>query len=247
MLVRTFSPCSFACALVSHFVVLSCVQPGIQGHRAEVDDEVAKTSQQNGHGTPVASTASVRLPANDVVHTTEDCSQINVSVVSQAVSISTDLLPTKAAVAGPGKSLVSLHTVSKNTAFGSSIARFANRQHAGNRPPPADTASVSRVANQFDIPKGKRCASTLLPKSKQHDFIGCAIPGGCVCSWFQHCYPKYSADTEERLDVGVCQPAMAILVVVSIFLFLFALFSVVLARGLIHRWEAAKEIEDAQT
>lgn len=90
-----------------------------------------------------------------------------------------------------------------------------------------------RVAGELGIRSGSRC-----PTSQEAESIGCAL--GCSCGWNQQCYPRYfftddgetstASFSSRRIDVGVCEAAMPILLVASVCLFVATLVCVVTLR-----------------
>lgn len=61
---------------------------------------------------------------------------------------------------------------------------------------------VDEAALQFCTPDSNR------------ERTGCR--GGCQCAMLERCYPKFRTATVEHTDIGVCNPAVAVLVFMSI-------------------------------
>jgi len=109
-----------------------------------------------------------------------------------------------------------LHAASNPNIPGKGLpaGRTSNDSHhgiatvAGSARSKSNDGSRSSSGIQFDAPLG-RCT-----KDKNGERTGCRVT--CRCSVIGRCYPKFRTASAERIDIGVCDPGVAVLVFMSI-------------------------------
>jgi len=103
----------------------------------------------------------------------------------------------------PGKDLAAGST--------SSDGHHAKATAAGTARSKSNEGSKSSSGLQlFDPPSG------LCIKDKNGERTGCRVT--CQCAVLERCYPKFRTASAKHIDIGVCNPAVAVLVFCSIFI-----------------------------
>lgn len=129
-------------------------------------------------------------------------------------------------------------------------------QAAGSKQAPAPAAvhdketilSALAGPQEKDKLEGKSCA-----KNKEWGYVGCGH--GCTCGYFESCYPKFVdlklQSEAQNLNVGICQPAVWVLCLISVALFLGGVGCIIFTRRLAIQyneyWEDYEHILPAQT
>jgi len=99
----------------------------------------------------------------------------------------------------------------------------------------ADAAGRLAAARSPSRAPTGRCA-----QDSQGERVGCKV--SCDCMWFERCYPKLLKAETEPTDVGVCNPAVALLVAVSLTIIGVSLVCIVALRLGFQRQERIKDL-----
>jgi len=120
------------------------------------------------------------------------------------------------------------------TAVGAnSVGHHAKAAEAGGARSKSGNASKSSSGIQFAVKRALavqrgttappnrhvRPGKVLVPfcsQDKEGERIGCR--GSCRCAVLERCYPKFRTASAEHIDIGVCNPAVAVLVFMSMFI-----------------------------
>jgi len=120
---------------------------------------------------------------------------------------------------------------------------FAASHAAGG----ADDEPIKKIA----FPAHGQCPKVVLEPQGEWETSGCAF-SGCFCAWAQQCYPRYvpkervagefakqaeskrGGSRRNKVNVGVCEPAVPVLMLCSVLTFGGALFFVVATRTFLH-------------
>jgi len=115
----------------------------------------------------------------------------------------------------------------------SSVDLHAKAAEAGGARSKSGNASKSSSGIQFAVKRALavqrgttappnrhvRPGKVLVPfcsQDKEGERIGCR--GSCRCAVLERCYPKFRTASAEHIDIGVCNPAVAVLVFMSMFI-----------------------------
>lgn len=201
-----------------------------------IADEEAKDDPQEGLGVvirpegeiePVAEAGSSESPQSQP-REQEDVDMSNSHVHDRATATSRAHSENSSGVSGHlEEALIELTTLVNDTIESPESPNSVVSSAPGLSPDDA----TQRLAQRLGIPTVNNCLRT------EGSYMGCTA--GCRCGWAQQCYPKYVyidimhssgnlADT--RVNVGICETAMLMLMFISIALFFAALASVFACR-----------------